>query len=294
MKAKTILAAALFAPLALSAVEVDGVAARVDDAVILRSEVFAEMRQLRADESRFAEVLQGMIERKLILKAAAESKMTMQDWVIENRIREIIARGFDGDRNKLLEALARQRQTYPEWRKRMQDDMVVSAMRWQIIDKNIEASPRAMREEYDKHRDRYSVGRRVTVSVILLKPEDVKLRAEVDKALRSEPFAEVAKRLSADSHAAEGGVWKDVNPAEEFSPEICETIGKLGNGSMSGWVDLNGWSFLVRKDSETEPKTRTFAEAYDDIAENVRAERGKAEYKAWIGRLSKKAYIKVY
>ena len=63
------------------ALEVDGVAAQVGTETILRSDVYNEMRrQGHSDGSRYVEVRNGMIERKLIVRAAQEAKMQMQDW----------------------------------------------------------------------------------------------------------------------------------------------------------------------------------------------------------------------
>ncbi len=293
MKTEVALALGLFASAAV-AVEIDGIAAKVDSAVILRSEVVNELRRMGADATRFTEVRNDMIDRQLILKAAAAAKLTMQDWVVENRVREIIARMFGGDRNRLMETLARQKISYTEWRQRMREDLIVSAMRWQVVDKNVTASPAEMKEEYASHPERYALDRKVTVSVILLKPEDTAKKAEVDAALKDEPFAEVARRYSADANAAKGGVWKDVNPEESFRPEVCAEIAKMPKGTISKWIDLDGWHFLLRKDDESEARPRSFAEAYDDIEANVKEARARQIYEDWIERLRAEAYIKVF
>ena len=293
MKVEVALALGLLAS-AAGAVGVDGIAAKVDSSVILRSEVVNELRRMGADATRFTEVRNDMIDRRLILKAAAASKLTMQDWVVENRVREIIARVFGGDRNKLMETLARQKISYTEWRERMREDLIVSAMRWQVVDKNVTASPAEMKEEYASHPERYALDRKVTVSVILLKPEDAAKKAEVDAALKNEPFADVARRYSADVNASKGGVWKDVNPEDSFRSEVCAEIEKMPKGTISKWIDLDGWSFLLRKDDETEPRPRTFAEAYDDIEANVKEARARKIYEDWLERLRADAYIKVF
>ena len=293
MKVEVALALGLLASAAV-AVGVDGIAAKVDSSVILRSDVVNELRRMGADATRFTEVRNDMIDRRLILKAAAASKLTMQDWVVENRVREIIARAFGGDRNKLMETLARQKISYTEWRERMREDLIVSAMRWQVVDKNVTASPAEMKEEYASHPERYALDRKVTVSVILLKPEDAAKKAEVDAALKNEPFADVARRYSADVNASKGGVWKDVNPEESFRSEVCAEIEKMPKGTISKWIDLDGWSFLLRKDDETEPRPRTFAEAYDDIEANVKEARARKIYEDWLERLRADAYIKVF
>ena len=286
--------AAIALPAALFAGEVDGIAARVGTETILKSDVFLEMRRLRAPESDYVKIRNEMIDRKLILKAASAAKMTMQEWVVENRIRDIVDKAFGGDRNKLMDTLARQKISYPEWHARMKEDMIVSAMRWNVIDKNAVASPAAMRKEFAENPDRYRVGANVTVSVILLKPEDMGKREDVAAMIRTNDFAAAAKAFSADSQAAEGGVWKNIVPAEVFKPEICEEISKMPRGTMSHWIELDGWSFLLRKEAEESGRVPTFLEAYDKIEANVKEAESNAAYDAWLERLRAETYIKVY
>ena len=166
MKTASFALSALAGALALAAgaVEVDGIAARVGTETILKSDVAMEMQRLRAPASSYDEVRAEMIDRKLILRAASEAKMTMQDWIVENRIRDIVDRAFGGDRNKLMESLAKQKVSYPEWHARMREDMIIQAMRWNVVDKNATASPAAMREEFNAHPEKYSTPPKVTVS----------------------------------------------------------------------------------------------------------------------------------
>lgn len=286
--------AALLLPWATLAVEIDGIAAKVNGETILKSDVFAEMHRRRmTDASQYREVLDALVERKLILKAAAEAKLTMQDWLVENRVREIIERNFNGDRNQLMEVLRRQREPYADWRRHVQEDMVVSAMRWNMIEKNISPSPSAMRKEFAEHPERYQLKHRVTVSVILLKPTDADKREEVVRLIKEQSFAEVAKRYSADSHASEGGIWKEVIPEEAFRDEVCAEIAKMPVGTLSNWIELDGWSFLLRKDAEEPTRSRSFAEAYDDVAMQVTADTAAKLYEDWIARLRAASFIRI-
>ena len=277
-----------------SAVGVDGIAATVGTESILRSDVVGEMMRAGADESRFAEFRNRLIDRRLILNAAAESKMTLQEWVIDNRVREITDEAFGGDRNRLVAALAKQKLPYGEWRRRIKEDMIVGAMRWNTIDRYVTASPAEMAAEYEAHPERYRADAKTSVSVILLKPENAERRKDVDAELTRRPFAEVAKEWSADSRAAEGGLWKDVKPEEVFRTEIVAELAKLKVGETSSWIDLDGWSFLLRKESESAAGARSFSEAYDDIAMSVKNANAKKLYQEWMERLRKETYIKVY
>lgn len=280
-------------PLAVGAVEVDGIVATVGSKSILRSEVLSATGGVR-DKVRFEEARNALIERELILRAAEASKMTLQDWVVDDRIRSIIEEHFGGDRNRLIEALAKEKRTYADWRQSKKEEMIVGAMCWNAVTKNVTASPSEMSAEYASHPERYQAGSLVSVSVILLKPEDASKRAEVEELVKAESFAAAARKYSAGSHAKDGGVWKDVDPVAVFKPEICTEIARLKIGETSSWLDIGGWSFLLRKDAATVSRVRSFAEAYDDIKANVIAENSRRLHAAWIERLKADTFIRIY
>jgi len=266
----------------LEAVEVDGVAACVGSETILRSDVVAEMQRAGAtDSAQYADVLNEMIDRKLILKAAADSKMTMQDWVVESRIREIVKKNFGGDRNKLIEMLAQRKVSYPEWEARTKEDMVVGAMRWNVVDKNVTASPAAMKAEYEGHPERYVKDHKVTVSVILLNPEEKDRRDTILESLKKSTFEDLG-----------GHRYEDVKPSDVFKPEVVKAIASMKKGEVSGWIEIDGWSFLLRKDGESVGKKLSFEEAYDDIEAAVKEEAAKKLYLDWLARLRAETFIK--
>ena len=273
-----------FGALAAYAFEVDGVAAKVGSETILKSDVYEEMRRMgEKNDSRYAEVRNEMIDRKLILKAAADAKMVLQDWVVESRMREIVAKAFGGDRNKLIETLGRQRMSYPEWQARMKEDMVVSAMRWNVVNKNVTASPAAMRAEFESNPERYAKPATVSVSVITLTPDEKGRRREVSDRLKEADFESLGARK-----------YEKVKPEDVFSPELCREMASLPKGTISRWIEIDGWSFLVRKDEEEPGAEQTFEEAYDEIAANVKEAAAKKAYKAWMDRLRAETYVKVF
>ena len=311
-----ILIAAIASAAAQGAV-IDGLAAKVDDECITIGDVLAEVRRNPAaregfvaaahDRARldvlYSKAIDALIDRKLILKAAADKKMDMQEWVVDNRVREIVKENFNGDRNELEAELQKSNTPFEEWRNTIREDLVIAGMRYQMIDKYAQqVSPAAMRKEYDQHRSRYAVEPKTTVSVILLKPAaegqpSVKDRADRIFGKLAEPnadFAALAREYSSDSHAKDGGVWKDVKPEEAFRQEIADAISRLKVGEHSGLVDLDGWGFIVRKDAETSEKQLSFTEAYDSIVRNVRRDNANKAYEEWMKRLRAEAYIKTY
>ena len=302
MKKATFAVAIALSALAQAAT-LDGLAAKVNDAVITVGDVVTEMRRMNTDQKlgfreAYSNAVEEAINRRLILNAALEKKLEMQEWLVDNRIREIVKENFDGDMNKLNAQLAQSKVPLTDWRNQIRDDMIVNAMRFQMVDKGAEPTPAQMRNEYLMHRDRYCSEAKTTVSVILLRPpEDDKTPSVATRGKEilgrleaGEKFSELAKQFSADSHAKNGGQWKDVKPDEAFRSEIAEAIAKLKPGEASKLINLDGWGFIVRKDSETANTQLTF----EEIARNVRKEVVKARHAAWIARMREEAFIKIY
>ena len=266
------------------ALEVDGIAAAVGTETILRSDVMNELARRGApDGQAFTKVLNEIIDRKLILKAARESKMTMQEWVVENRVREIVKKSFGGDRNKLIETLGKQRLSYPEWYAKTKEDLIVGAMRWQVVDKNVTASPAALRREYEENKSRYVRDHQVSVSVILLKPDEQARRDEISKQLKEKSFEDLG-----------GKKYENVRPEDVFKPEICAEIEKMPKGTVSHWIEIDGWSFLLRKDAESTGRQLSFDEAYDEVEAAVKEQDAKRLYTEWLDRLRAETYIRVF
>lgn len=292
---KLLFCAVAFMMVAANAVEVDGVAATVGNVTILRSDVLEEMmRRGISDESRYVEFRNRLVERELILKAATKAKLTMQDWVVDDRIRAIVDDSFGGDRIKLEAMLVERKISEVDWRRKIKEDMVVAAMRWTIVDKFVTASPSEMREEYEKNSSRYSAGDKVSVSVILLSPENAAKKTEITNLLKKEDFSSLAKKYSADKRAKEGGAYKDIVAEDEFSEVVCKEIAKTPKGAISQWIEIGGWNFLLRKDDEKSSAKRAFVDAYADIEANVKEAKSKRLYDEWIERLKAEAYIKIH
>lgn len=287
---------------------VDGPAAKVNGELITLGDVNAEIVRTGkrpTDDAGFAglyeETVKALVERKLIVQTALARKIDIQEWMIDNRIREIVKSNFDGDVNALKEALARSHATFEDWRARLRDDMIVSAMRWQMVDKNAVPTPAAMKKAYEADPDRYVDTASVDVRVILLKPAGAGDKSVAERGAdilakldAGGDFAALAREYSADSRAADGGLWSGIVPADAFRPEICAEIAALKSGTYSKLIDLDGWGFIVRKESEKTARRLSFEEAHDRLAADVREAKAKRLYDDWIRRLKADAFVKIY
>ena len=152
----------------------------------------------------------------------------------------------------------------------------------------------AVRAEYDANARNYMTKGKATVEVLLLKPEDAILREQIGEELKKTKFGDLARKYSSDSQAAAGGLWKDICPEETFRPEICKEIAQMPNGTLSHWIEVDGWSFLIRKISATPAGQMSFEDAYDEIVGRVKENEARRIYTEWMTRLRSGTYIRVY
>ncbi|MBQ9432116.1 MAG: peptidyl-prolyl cis-trans isomerase [Kiritimatiellae bacterium] len=289
----------------------DGVAAYVNSEMITVSDVMDEVRRSpmaagrNITEARLRELytatLNALIDRKLILVAARNGKMQLQPWAVEARIREIVTKRFNNDQSKLHALLAEMKITYEEWRATIEEDLLVSAMRYQNVDRKISPTPAEIRAEYDANRTRYQTETAVAVSMIILDPpaekeDSVEMRAgKIQMALESgEKFADLAKKYSRDAKAKDGGSWGKVNPDDVFRREIAEVVHKLKPGEVSEMLKLDGYGYIIRKDDDQDARILTFEEAAPYVESRLRAKLADKYYREWIDRLRSEAYIKFF
>ena len=228
--------------------------------------------------------------------------MQLQSWAVDNRVREIVANNFDGDQTKLHNLLADRKIALEEWRKNIEEDLMITAMRYQQVEKRIAPTPIEVRAEYDANKGRYQTENAVAVSLIILDPpgqagdEAVDVRAsKIAEALKAgTPFASLAKTYSKDAKASGGGSWGKVNPEDVFRKEIVDALAKLKPGETSPVVILDGYGYIVRKDEQQDARALTFEEAAPLVESRLRMRQGEKLYKEWTDRLRKEAYIKIF
>ena len=295
------------------AILLDGVAAYVNDDMITIADVMSEVRrspwadtspELREKRLRelYTATLNALIDRKLILAAAKKSKMELQSWAVDNRIREIVANNFDGDETKLHNLLADRKIALEEWKKNIEEDLMITAMRYQQVEKRVAPTPSEVRAEYEANKGRYQTETAVAVSMIILDPpaqegdEPIDKRAaKIQEALKAgTSFASLAKTYSKDAKASNGGSWGKVNPEDVFRKEIVEALAKLKPGETSQVVVLDGYGYIVRKDEQQDSRSLTFEEAAPYVESHLRMRQAEKIYKDWTDRLRAEAYIKMF
>ena len=292
----------------------DGVAAHVNKHVITIGEVLEIvervrpqlMANFRGDELRkqmrltYSRALNTLIARDLVLDDYKTSGAELPEWALEQRISQHIADRYKGDRPAFMDALAKEEQTYDEWRDDFERHFIISLMRSTHVEQNVSVSPLVVRKQFEDHREKYRTPAEYKIRMIQATPkgddvEPARKRAEsaLERISQGDAFADVAKALSDDKRAEQGGDWGWIK-AELVRPVLRETLLSLDAGGTSSIINTDGVFYIMHLDEKREEGEGTFENMQPLIERELRMEQSEILYEAWIARLRKNAYVKLF
>ncbi len=298
-------------------VVIDGLAAYVNERVITIGEVVLAMQPLKKKieaeygggeqlklklKEAYTNTLNALIEQELILKLFEKEKMNLPDWVVDERVNEVMQESFGGDRSALLKVLSEEKMSFEEWQKMIRDQIIVSSMRVEYVYKKVKVSPVAVREAYDNNSGNYRMTGKIRVRTITLKkPADKsdsgQVRAQAEevrgKAAAGENFAELARKYSKDSKAADGGAWGLIEP-KILGVELANAAAGLTPVEVSRVVETDEAFCIIKLEERVDERVVSFEEAQEKIEDKLKDEESRRVYDVWMKSLKEGAYIKVF
>ncbi len=310
-------ASTAFANASTNELPADGYAAIVNERVITVGDVlefvqagdlqmrdeFAGEELARRRKEAYKNALDLLIEQALIVEDFKSLGGNIPDRVVDDRIKEFIFERFDNDRAKFLEALADEQITLDEWRTRVRERLIVTVLRRQEVTDRIKVTPRALQKAYSEQREKWHVPARIHVRLIALPlPEsDDSLKEEQrqlairarGRILAGEDFADVAREVSQDSKAADGGDWGWREPSD-FSSDLRTALDKLPTGDVSDIIETPGAFYLAIVEGREAAHVRSLEDVRPEIERALRQAEAERLYTRWIERLKKKYFVQVF
>lgn len=248
-----LLAAALSAPATAADVELDGIAAVVNEGVVLASELRAETAFLRAqaasnrqalpDEEVLRErVLERLIDQEIRRQRAARLGIVV-DATSVNRAIERVARGNNMDVLQFRRALQQQGFDYERFRRSIEQELLLQRLVQRDVESRVRVSAREIDDYVDALKNDVAGQRRhrlrhILVAVPSSAPADelaaARERAEaiVARLRAGEDFAAVAAAESDGARALSGGDlgWRTRQEVPEF---LRGALDRLAVGEIS-------------------------------------------------------------
>ena len=293
---------------------IDGVAAHVNKHVITINEVLREIpgglfRDLPPEEreARRREVydltLNAMIDGKLILDEARGTGAQLAAWAVNNRAQEIIDNHFKGDRALLAAELAKDGKTFDEWRKELEEDMLIQYMRYHNVERNISIAPKDVRAYYAANTEEFTTPETVDVALIILEAFEDDALAEIGPMIAKllddgVEFSRVAQTLSANEARSLGKATHthlgSIVPADDLRTELAEAVAKIKDNGHSPLVVADGVGYVLHRDKTTPSRQMPMDEAWPFIENRLRDKLVRERHQAWVGQLRNKSYVNIF
>ncbi len=304
------------------AVEVNGIAAKVNGRVVTKNEVSFMLAPVYAQlatqfprrgpefERQFKDaqqkVLQELVDRQIILdefkKLGASIRPNLIDEEIDRQVREL----YNGNEARFREELKKSRLTMDGYRDLTREKMVVQAMRAQQFADAPPPLPNEVQNEYNAIRTeiRDISKDKITFRKIFIPaadPESPIATPEMQLALAEEiarkindggSFEELAIENSRDAFAAEGGLQEDL-PRVDLSAEFAAIIFEAPEGKVIGpLLDPRGFT-IVKVISKNLGPAPPLGEVRPMVEDRVRRKKTSAQYERWIESRRKRAMVDV-
>ena len=240
-----------------------------------------------------------LIDRQLILQEFKKGKGQIPTHMVDERISETVRTRFGGDRSAFLRTITAQGMTQDKLRKIEEENIIVKYMRGKEIKTDSLVSLAEVQKFYNEHRDEWTTNSEVKLRMIKVNPgtDSEKKRKLIEeiraKALAGSDFADLARIYSEDSTQDNGGDWGWVKHGD-LSGELDRQVFLLKPKKVSEVLTMNGAFYLLLAEDKKNGTAKPLKDVRDEIEQRIgQQERQKLE-QAWMARLRKKAYIKIY
>ncbi|MGZ0657648.1 peptidylprolyl isomerase [Coraliomargarita sp. W4R53] len=247
------------------------------------------------------EVLQNMIDRIIIVKAAEEKGLIIPPSYIEQEYDDVIQRDFGGDRGRFLEYLRARGETARDFRRDIYKRVVVNVMRQETRRSQSEVSPERIEEFYVKNKIRFYQEEALHLRQIILTPMAdeglVTLRQTAKKVIyelsSGANFGDVARKYSQDDMSRNGGDWGWIE-RKDIRKELSDVAFGLNEGSYSQPIEIAGTIFILYAENKREEMIQPITQVRDIIENVLVGEIAREAQDKWLEEVRNDAYVRYF
>ena len=248
------------------------------------------------------EVLNHLIENKLLEQEMKNRKIEIPDRDVEQAIEEIRQRNRLTE-NELKMVLAKDGMTYSMYQEKIRSDLGKMRLVNREIKSKIVIQEEDVRKVYQEKIQEFTVLLELKLQQVFLtvprgaSPEEIaaiqiKAKEIAARARKGEDFSELVRKYSQGPEARDGGVLGYFKH-KELLPELEEATFKLQAGETSEVVQtpqgFHVLRVLERKGGEPKP----FAEVQYSILDQMIQAEAETQFQKWLKNLKAKAYIEI-
>jgi len=273
------------------------------DLDIALAAVIAEYRQsysgdelaMKIEEAR-QEILNQMIEDRLILQEAKRYKIEVDEAEIEERLNDVRSR-FTSD-SDFDDALNESGITFDILKNRYREQIMMGKLVNYEVREKVVVTPTEISEYYANHTDEFNSPGSAHLKNIVVRFEgdDLLVKQKVDDIYRlikeGRDFSDVARQYSQGQNAPEGGELGFVEKGQ-MRKEFDDVVFNLEPGEVSPPIKTETGYYIFKVEEKQGSHLRSLPEVHNYIENLIFQEKAKKRYKEWMDKLKRNAFIQI-
>jgi len=237
--------------------------------------------QLDSEEFR-EEILQRLIEDKLILDLALRDKIEVPSEWIESKVNQMIL--AYPSREAFEFSLITEGLNMPYMREKLKEQYLLQEAIERYVKREIRVSPQEISNYYKEHKEKFAFPSKYSFWIAKLKDDET--FKNITKAIKSDGI-EGAKSAFPD-------LFMDLELYQnQMRKEIAEAVQEIEEGKYTV-KDIDATPHLIYLDKIAPPKSVSLYEAKEEIKAILENEKFKKRYSEWVEKLREAAMIRVY
>ena len=302
-------------------IEINRVVAKVNDRIVTWGEIEAPMTRLNFSEeekkNRASEFVDGKIDRLLSIVAFKEKGMAIPETFIEQEYNKRLIREFNGDRKLFRDVLRSKGQSQLEFRKGLEEEIIYSHMLSTRKRLKEEISPEKVEKYYKDHPNLFKTEEKVRLSEIAFsqiagEPKSVLLQQAnkiLEELQKGVSFEKLAVGNGQSPFRDKAGDWGfmvsereirsveirkqafSLKEGESSKPFVVEKLERAEDGSIkkSGKIAV----YIIQVTKKLSSGRKALDAVRQEIEQTLASEFESQNQRQWLGRLKKKAYVRV-
>lgn len=247
---------------------------------------------------RFArkQLLDQLIENKVILQRAKEIGVEIKEALLEEQLAEVKEKF--GSIEEFEEALKSEGINLEQYKEEFNKQLTIRAIIERDVVSKIKVRPQEVVTYFNNHQDEFVNPEEVRIAHLLInaKENPVEAREKAEEAYKQlqagTDFTEITKKYSDGPRAEEGGDLGFI-PISQLKPELVEVIAVLKDGEYSKIIETkNGYHIILLKNRQ-QSQDQKLSEIWDSLEDKLFRERLQEKHNEWIVSLKAKAHIQV-
>ena len=245
------------------------------------------------------------VDELLLIQRGRELNYTLGDGQFKEILDNIKKSKNLTDDVQFQAALKQEGLTLPALRRNIERSMMISQVQSTEVTQKLTVTDEEAREYFDSHRAEFTTPSEIMLREILIEvptsdrgvnvaqDDEAKAKAEDvrQRLLKGEPFPRLASELSSAPSKANGGLIGPIH-MDELASQLQELLGKLKVGDVADIIRTTRGYQILKLESRTEGRSRTFEEARSDIGRRVLDAKSRPALQKYLDQLRAQADIK--